>query len=47
MKPEFIVMIVNLVIWTGIFIYLKKTDAEIKKLKQEVEELHLSEKLNS
>ncbi len=46
MNPEYVVMIVNLVIWSGVFFYLWRTDQAVKKLKQEVEDLHISEKKN-
>lgn len=44
MNPEYVVMIVNLVIWTGIFFYLWRTDKAVKNLKQEIEDLHLTGK---
>ena len=44
MNPLYVVLIINLVIWLGVFLYINKTDREIKQLKNEVDELHLNEK---
>ncbi|RLD14100.1 CcmD family protein [candidate division KSB1 bacterium] len=42
MDPLYVVLIINLIIWLGIFLYVNKTDREIKRLKKEVEELGLN-----
>ncbi|APF17901.1 CcmD family protein [Caldithrix abyssi] len=47
MNPEYVVMIINLVIWSGIFVYLWKTDRAVKKLEQEIKHLHSNEKSDS
>ncbi len=39
MSPEYVVMIVNLIIWAGIFFYLLKTDRAVKELKREIDRL--------
>lgn len=41
MDPLYVVLIINLIIWLGVFLYVNKTDREIKKLKREIEALHL------
>lgn len=43
MDPVYVVLIVNLIIWLGVFLYVNKTDREIKRLKREIEDLNLEE----
>lgn len=43
MDPVYIVLIINLVIWLGVFLYINKTGREIRQLKREIESLHLNE----
>ncbi len=41
MEPIYVVLIINLIIWLGIFLYVNKTDREIKRLQREIESLQL------
>ncbi|NOX88239.1 MAG: CcmD family protein [Calditrichaeota bacterium] len=41
MNAVYVVLIINLVIWTGLFFYLYKTDRSVRQLKQEIEDLDL------
>ncbi len=43
MDPVYVVLIINLIIWLGVFLYVNKTDREIKRLKREIEDLKLEE----
>ncbi len=42
MEPIYVVLIINLIIWLGVFLYVNKTDREIKRLKREIEDLGLN-----
>ena len=39
MNPVYVVLIINLIIWLGIFIYLFSTDKKVRMLKKQVEKL--------
>ncbi len=39
MQPVYVVLIINLIIWTGIFSYLFLTDKKIKVLKKKIEKI--------
>ncbi len=37
MEPVYVVLIINLIIWTGMFSYLFFTNKQLKQLKRELE----------
>ncbi|GEM_PF-1722259 len=39
MSPIYVILIINIIVWTGIFFYLLRTDNEIKKLRKRIERL--------
>ncbi len=39
MQPIYVVLIINIIIWTGIFSYLLTTDKKIKTLKKKLDQL--------
>ncbi len=39
MQPIYVVLIINLIIWTGIFSYLFLTDKKIEVLKKKLDQL--------
>ncbi len=43
MNPLYVVLIINLVIWTGVFLYVNKTDRDVKELKRELDAFKMNE----
>ncbi len=39
MNPTYVVLIVNLIIWSGIFLYIFATHKELKKLAVKIEQI--------
>jgi CcmD family protein len=43
MNPLYVVLIINLVIWTGVFLYVNKTDRDVKELKRALDAFKMNE----
>jgi len=39
MKPIFVVLMINLIVWAGIFVYIMYLNKEVRRLKEEVKKL--------
>lgn len=42
MEPIYIVLVINLIIWAGIFTYIMGTDKKIRELTKKVEQIDAS-----